>query len=134
MEINIHANILVKNDFGISFDFYTKKIGLVATWGNRKGPYVSLATAKDKKPILALFKGKNVEMFKGYKQPSTDQQPDTLMFVIYTDNFNEVYEKLKTNGVEFLGEPQKVSDWGSFWCVYFRDPEGNLVGIYEGLI
>jgi len=73
-------------------------------------------------------------MWKGYTQPSSNQQPDTLMFVIYTDDFKNIYQKLKNNGIEFLGEPQKISDWGNFSCVYFRDPEGNLVGIYEGYI
>ena len=35
--------VLVRKDYGACFDFYTEKMGLVAVWGDRNGPYTSFA-------------------------------------------------------------------------------------------
>ena len=119
------TRILVRKDYGKCFDFYTEKLGLVAVWGDRNGPYTSLAVSAQAAPSFALFSGENMGMFKGYDQPNGTAQPDTVVGVIPSDNLTEDYKRLKELGVEFLGEPQFVEDWG-MTCVYFRDPEGNL--------
>jgi catechol 2,3-dioxygenase-like lactoylglutathione lyase family enzyme len=130
----IGANVLVRGSFEASYDFWTKKVGLIATWGDRQGPYVSLSLSKDEpRAALALFARSNMTMWQGYVVPTADQTPDTLMAVIYLPEGQLAgeYQRMKANGVEFLGEPQFMKGWG-MWCVYFRDPEGNLFGIYEG--
>lgn len=38
------------------------------------------------------------------------------------------YEKMKTNGVEFLGEPNQM-EWGTF--VQFKDEDGNVFLLKE---
>jgi len=52
---------------------------------------------------------------------------------IPSDNVDEDYKRLKEAGVEFLGEPQTIEDWG-MRCVYFRDPEGNLLSLEGDII
>ncbi|MBM7692192.1 putative enzyme related to lactoylglutathione lyase [Peribacillus deserti] len=42
--------------------------------------------------------------------------------VFECDDIANTYEKLKANGVEFLGEPQEM-EWGTF--VQFKDEDGN---------
>lgn len=64
-------------------------------------------------------------MFRGYEQPNESIQPDTVVAVIPSDDLDKDYQKLKEVGVQFLGEPQLIEDWG-MRCTYFRDPEGNL--------
>ncbi len=117
--------ILVRKDYGECFDFYTEKIGLVAVWGDRNGPYTSFAVSKDTPPCFAIFSGAHMSMFKGYRQPNNGTQPDTVVAVIPSDNLDEDYLRLKGAGVQFLGEPQHIEEWG-MRCTYFRDPEGNL--------
>lgn len=117
--------ILVRKDYGACFDFYTEKIGLVAVWGDRNGPYTSFATKKGEPPCFAIFSGANMMMFKGYEQPNENIQPDTVVAVIPSDDLDKDFQKLKEAGVQFLGEPQLIEDWG-MRCTYFRDPEGNL--------
>ena len=117
--------ILVRKDYGACFDFYTKKIGLVAVWGDRDGPYTSFATKAGEPPCFAIFSGANMAMFKGYEQPNGDIQPDTIVAVVPSDDLDTDYQRLKEAGVQFSGEPQLIEDWG-MRCTYFRDPEGNL--------
>ena len=117
--------ILVRKDYGTCFDFYTiqKKIGLVAVWGDRNGPYTSFAVKEGVPPCFAIFAGANMTMFNGYERPQVNTQPDVA--VIPSDDLNKDYQRLKEAGVRFLSEPQLIEDWG-MRCTYFRDPEGNL--------
>jgi len=117
--------ILVRKDYGACFDFYTETIGLAAVWGDRNGPYTSFAVKEGEPPCLAIFAGANMTMFKGYEQPDESTQPDTILAMIPSDDLDKDYRRLKEAGVQFLGEPQLIEDWG-MRCTYFRDPEGNL--------
>lgn len=123
--------ILVRKDYGLCFDFYTQKMGLTAVWGDRKGPYTSFAVKEGEPPCFAIFSGANMPMFRGYVQPAENTQPDTVLAVIPSDDLDGDYEKLKKAGVQFLGEPQFIEDWG-MRCTYFRDPEGNLFELNDG--
>lgn len=117
--------ILVRKNYGECYDFYTEKMGLVAIWGDRNGPYTSFAVSADSQPCFAMFAGENMSMFKGYEQPAVCTQPDTVTAIIPTLDLEGDYLRLKEAGVEFLGEPQTIEEWG-MRCTYFRDPEGNL--------
>lgn len=117
--------VLVRQDYGACYDFYTEKLGLVAVWGDRNGPYTSFAVSAEAAPCFAIFSGANMSVLKGYAQPKASTQPDTVVAVIPSDNLPEEYARLKAAGVPFLGEPQYVEGW-EMTCVYFRDPEGNL--------
>lgn len=127
---NTTIRILVRKNYGECFDFYTDKIGLTAVWGDRNGPYTSFAVDKDAPPCFAIFNGENMSMFKGYNQPVSNSQPDTVVAVIPSDDLEKDYKRLKEAGVQFLGEPQTIEDWG-MRCTYFRDPEGNLLELND---
>ena len=64
-------------------------------------------------------------MFQGYQQPNVNAQPDTVVAVIPSEDLDADYQRLKDAGVLFLGDPQRIEEWG-MRCTYFRDPEGNL--------
>lgn len=119
------VRILVRKDYGTCYDFYTQKLGLIAVWGDRNGPYTSFAAKEGELPCFAIFAGDNMTMFEGYTQPSEITQSDTVVAVVPTDNLEQDYQRLKEAGVQFLGEPQLIEEWG-MRCTYFRDPEGNL--------
>lgn len=117
--------ILVRKNYGECFDFYTEKIGLTVVWGDRNGSYTSFAVSSDASPCFAIFTGDAMPMFQGYQQPNSINQPDTIVAVIPTLDLDGDYHRLKELGVAFLGEPQRIEEWG-MRCTYFRDPEGNL--------
>lgn len=118
--------ILVRKNYGDCFDFYTKKLGLIAVWGDRNGPYTSFAVNSDTPPCFAIFLGEAMSMFQGYQQPNVNTTiTDTVVAVIPTLDLDGDYLRLKEAGVNFLGELQYIEDWG-MRCTYFRDPEGNL--------
>lgn len=71
-----------------------------------------------------------MSMYKGYEQPNGNMQPDTITAIIPFCNLDKDYVRSKEAGVEFLGEPQTIEEWG-MRCTYFRDPEGNLFGLND---
>lgn len=117
--------ILVRKSYEACFDFYTEKLGLIPVWGDRNGPYTSFTTDSGAPPCFAIFSGACMPMFQGYTQPTSVQQPDTVVAIIPSLDLDGDYLRLKEAGVEFLGEPQFIESWG-MRCTYFRDPEGNL--------
>lgn len=117
--------VLVRKNYGECFDFWTEKIGLIPIWGDRNGPYTSFSTSNDTPPCFAIFTGEAMSMFKGYEQPVTNSQPDSVVAVIPTLDLDGDYLRLKEAGVTFLGKPQFIETWG-MRCTYFRDTEGNL--------
>jgi len=122
------TTVLVRNDYGVCFDFYTKKLGLVPIMGDRNGPWTGFAMKDGGELCFAIFAGDAQSAYKGYIQPSATAQPDTTSFGIPSDNVDEDYTRLKEAGVEFIGEPQTIEDWG-LRCVFFRDTEGNLLSL-----
>ena len=117
--------ILVRKDYGKCFDFYKDVIGLTPVWGDRNGPYTAFAVGENEPPCFAIFSGSNMSIFAGYRQPDGNDQPDTIVATIPSDNIDNDYRRLKEAGVHFISEPQSIEDWG-MRCTYFRDPEGNL--------
>lgn len=128
IEMNFHETtlrILVRKNYGECYDFYTKKLGLTAIWGDRNGPYTSFSTDNHAEPCFAIFAGEAMSLFQGYEQPIANTQPDTITAIIPTLDLDADYFRLKEAGVIFLSEPQYIEAWG-MRCTYFRDPEGNL--------
>jgi len=127
------VTVIVRKDYGACFDFYTKKLGLVPLWGDRNGPWTSFSAEEGGEECFAIFAGNKQAEYTGFTLSTTTSQPDTTMFGIPCDNVDEDYKRLKEAGVEFLGEPQSMDDWGSK-CVYFRDPEGNLICLSSDIV
>lgn len=126
--------VLVRKDFGACYDFYTEKIGLIPTWGDRNGPYVSFAVVEGGPNCFSIFIGSEMSRVNGYIQPTDSGNSDTMMFSIASADVQADYERLKNKGVEFLAEPQYFESWGGFTSAYFRDPEGNLFDLNDGAI
>lgn len=125
--------ILVRGDYGECYDFYTEKLGLIPVWGDRNGPYTSFAVSEGMPPCFAIFLGDAMSLYNGYDQPKTNIQPDTVVAMIPTYDLDGDYARLKSLGIEFIGEPQTIKEWG-MRCVYFRDTEGNLFELSDSTV
>lgn len=52
--------ILVRKNYGECFDFYTKKLGLIAIWGDRNGLYFICCKQRYTTMFCYLFRGSDV--------------------------------------------------------------------------
>lgn len=56
---------------------------------------------------------------------------DRPVITIEVDDMNEAVDAVGQNGGEIVGEPQRVGDMGI--AAYFKDCEGNLMGLWQTL-
>lgn len=128
----VGVRILVK-DIPKLYDFYTQKLGFKVLWGERNGNYVAFAEADGDKPAFSIFSTKGMSDYIGYMPLAEDgERTDQVVYCTGLDNVDAFCEELKGKGVNIIGEPQDVPNWG-LRCFYIRDPEGNLFEIAEGL-
>ena len=130
----ITACVQVKRDFGICFDFYTEKLGLVPIYGGRNGPYANFANDKDGEPFFAMYSAKDAsERIAGYTISANTGASDTLSAVFHTTDFEGVYHHWLEAGVEFVD--RVVMGEGTdeaFNMAIFEDPEGNMLSLEDG--
>ena len=51
------------------------------------------------------------------------------MIALGTTNVQEEFDRLKSKGVEFIEEPTDYGD--GFWIATLKDPEGNVVQLFQ---
>lgn len=56
--------------------------------------------------------------------------PARHMVGFTVDDIQAEFKRLKENGVEFIEEPNQQGD--NFWIATCKDPEGNLVQLFQG--
>ena len=126
----VGVRLLVK-DTAACFDFYTQVMGYQVLFGKRGDVYNSF-TVDGSTPCLAIFKKENNFDYEGYQDLGDHLKSDFATYNFQCDDINADYEALKQKGVEFIGEPRDMPDWG-MRCVWFRDPEGNLLELSGAL-
>jgi catechol 2,3-dioxygenase-like lactoylglutathione lyase family enzyme len=55
---------------------------------------------------------------------------DRILLTLHVDNVDETFESLKAKGVKFEEPPSNRESWGAR-TAYFRDPEGNLIELFQ---
>ncbi len=100
--------------------FYTNVLGLtvVARFGDQ---------------VLLDCGGQNLALFEVPRPPLDDASRQSIIshplgrghhaFKVSRDDFNGARERLKSAGVE----SHDPIDWGDHDCIYFLDPDGNLL-------
>lgn len=94
--------------------FWSEKIGFEVVADHPMGPnaYWLEVAPKGAESRLVIYPK---SMMKGSENMKAS-------IVFQCDDIERTYETLKANGVEFLGEPNKM-EWGTF--VQFKDEDGN---------
>ena len=140
MEEICHVCIVVSN-MERSLKFYRDTLGFSVIWDNKvKNPNFSTGVGlKDieARVVLMQLNKENtlLELFE-YQSPkgrtlgalSPNDVPATHI-AFKLKGIQKRYEELKNKGVEFISEPQKLSD-DVYFC-YFRDPDGALLEFIE---
>ena len=118
---------ILADDFPALYDFYADTLGLKVKWGDRNAGYASFINPESDTDALAIFVKTGMELYPEYT-PLGGQKSDRVVLIMGVEDVDAAYEKLKGKGVEFMGAPRNVPAW-SMRCVYFRDPEQNLIEI-----
>ncbi|BDI14643.1 glyoxalase [Nostoc cf. commune SO-36] len=124
-----HLRLLVSN-YKDSFLFYRDLLKFDVDWGDEDSGYAELNTGYLK---LGLFRKELMaEVVPRIEQPSYVVNRDKIALIFAVDNVDEVYEQVKNHNAIIVTEPQDRPDWG-IRTAHFRDPDGNLIEIYNNL-
>ena len=124
-----HTRLLVTR-FEACFEFYRDQLGLEVGFGNPGDVY---ADFKAGDAIIALFdRGLMAQAVGTTELPVDGQHQDRVVLSLGVDQVDETYGQLRERGVTFLNEPHDQPDWG-IRVVHLRDPDGNLIELYNGL-
>ena len=122
---------LLVNDFDKCFTFYNETLGLACSWGKAGDNYASFNIGIPSG--LAIFKAELMTV--AINKPDAiknETLQDKTAIIIEVENVDEVFEDLKSKGVNFLTAPIDMPAWG-IRVTHFRDPENNLIELFSGL-
>lgn len=110
------------------YEFYHDVLGLEATFASEIDRYVELTDGKVK---LTLLNQSQMKEYMGTKTEfSFKTQSDRIALSFEVADVEEACQYLQGKGVKIISPPWNVIDWG-MKLAYIRDPEGNLIEIFE---
>jgi len=123
----IHWVIIVAEDLKKLRDFYSEKLGLRLVQESISDGIVQFQLGNQ---IFALYSKTTADNIFGQDNISEDLLHTRNIYLFPpVHSVDEAYNDLVKKGVKFL-EPPKDKPWGHR-IVFFKDPEGNMWGIYK---
>lgn len=122
---NIGIRILV-DDFKKCYDFYHDILGFEPN-GEPGDIYVNFKTGNG--TYFSMFRKQNNVLYEGYEDIGKQIKSDYVTLTLSVDEEKDIdglYEELLEMGVETIGAPRNMPQWG-FRCLWLRDPEGNML-------
>lgn len=139
MIVGLHHIAIGVNDFDKALTFYTQALGFEVVHRSEFDKVSAADKAiglKDISAKMAMLKLSNafIEIWQ-YTNPvpndlrSSPSDYGYPHIALQVDNIQQEYDRLKTHGMEFVGEVVHFPDDTS--AIYGRDPCGNIVELYE---
>ena len=111
--------------------FYRDVLGLKRTWGDTDTGYASFSAGNGAK--LALFGRKAMaEAISAGALPEKTEARDAFACIFEVEDLEQTVKSLEAKGVRIVAPVQDRPHWG-IRTAHLRDPDGNLIELYEGL-
>ncbi|NJN00081.1 MAG: VOC family protein, partial [Phormidesmis sp. RL_2_1] len=80
---------------------------------------------------LSLFRQQEMaEILRTTDQPATAECQDKFGLILAVHDIDAIYHELRQANVAFAEPPTQNAEF-ALKVAYFRDPEGNLIGLFE---
>ncbi|SEI01599.1 Catechol 2,3-dioxygenase [Halobacillus karajensis] len=123
-----HTRLLVDN-YKECYSFYKDVLGFKVTWGNEDSNYCDFTFQGI---TLGIFERRQMVEAIGRPYTTAERREDRVALIFKVDNVEHAYEGWKEK-VTFITEPVEQKDWG-IKVAHFRDPDGNLLEIYQPIM
>lgn len=92
--------------------FYTRNLGLPLLFAQSN---------------MALLDCGGVRLLLGLAESAQFDHPSSTVY-FQVEDLHDAHRRLEAEGVEFMGKPHKVAEFGGFavWMAFFYDPDRNL--------
>ena len=124
-----YTRLLVK-DLKACFNFYKDVMEFDVTVEDEKSGYAEFKAGDMR---LSLFRRQEMaQMIGNADKPENAECQDKVALVFTVHDVDQVYQKLRHKGANFTTEPMSNPYYG-IKTAYLRDPDGNLIGLYQSL-
>ncbi len=130
MKVKSAYTRLLVTDIEACFLFYRDVMQFKVTVEDFQSGYAEFEAGDMK---LALFRRQEMaQMIGNDEKPSSAECQDKVVLIFAVPKLEEAYQELRHKGIEFTTDPMTNPYYG-MKTAYLRDPDGNLIGLYEFL-
>lgn len=131
MKVKAAYTRLLVSDLEACFQFYRDVLEFPVTIEDFPTGYAEFAAGEMK---LALFRRQEMAEIVGKTHmPAHVDCQDRVQLIFIIPNLDEVYQHIKSKGVNFTTEPMNNPYYG-LKIAYLRDPDENLIGLFQPLV
>lgn len=130
MDLKLTQVRLLVTAYEACFFFYRDTLGFSVGYGSEHEDYASFKTHN---AVVALYKRPLMAEVVGTMDlPVAVESQDRVVLHFQVDSVDQTVELLRAKGVVIVQEPTNRPTWGSR-TAHFRDPDGTLIEISQGL-
>ena len=122
---------LLVNDWKACVSFYKDIMQFDIAQEDEQGGYAEFNVAQMK---LSIFRRSEMaQMIHNNEKPPTAECQDTVALIFTVHDLEDECIKLKQKGIKLTTEPMNNPMYG-IKTAYLRDPDENLIGLYQMLV
>lgn len=131
MKVRASYTRLLVSDLEASFLFYRDVMEFKLTVEDMPDGYAEFEVGGMK---LSLFRRQEMaEMIGNEHKPLNAECQDKVALILAVADLDEAYHQLRQKGVKFTTEPMNNPYYG-IKTAYLRDPDENLIGLFQPLV
>ncbi|MGB3670117.1 MAG: VOC family protein [Phormidesmis sp.] len=131
MEVKSAHTRLFVTDIGACAEFYRDVLKFKPITVQIEKGYAEFEVAGLR---LSLFRQQEMsEILRTSDLPSGNNCQDKVGLILSVQNIDDIYHELRQADVKFAEPPTQNQEF-SLKVAYFRDPAGNLIGLFEAVM
>jgi lactoylglutathione lyase len=132
MEVSAAHTRLLVNDIATCAEFYRDVLKFKPVTIQIEKGYAEFEIGHSSSPMrLSLFRQQEMsEILRTSEKPLAANCQDRFCLILQVRNIDDIYHDLRHAQVEF-DEPPTQNQEFALKVAYFRDPAGNLIGLFE---
>ncbi|MCU0532675.1 MAG: VOC family protein [Hydrococcus sp. Prado102] len=130
MNVKFACTRLLVNDWKACFNFYKNVMEFEVSVEDEQSGYAEFKVADMK---FELFHRQEMaQMISNSQKPTHAECQDPVVLIFTVQDLDEECQQLKHKGVQMITTPTSNPYYG-IKTVYFRDPDENLIGLFQPL-
>ncbi len=122
---------LLVNDWKACVSFYKDIMEFQPVQEDERGGYAEFNVADMR---LSIFRRSEMaRMVHNHEKPPTAECQDTVALIFTVNDLEDECIKLKQKGIKLTAEPMNNPMYG-IKTAYLRDPDENLIGLYQMMV
>ena len=132
--ISAHTRLFV-SDIARCAEFYRDVLKLKPVTVQIEKGYAEFEIGSGNRQLrLSLFRQQEMsEILRTSDKPQAVDCQDKVGLILHVRDMDTIYHELRQANVDFDETPTQNAEF-SLKVAYFRDPEGNLIGLFEAMM